>query len=308
MTRAVVDRTWFPLLLLSPAWLALAWLVSKAQWFWNHRPDLQFGWIVLLLSGYLLWDGWEQRPAMKLRLTLPAVVAAVLGFGIVFLFQIYQAAFGIMPAALLGLAVGVMLLCASNLLFVFGWSGLRHFGVAFAFLLIALPLPSAIYNPLISGLQHAVATVNVEILKLLGIPAQQIGSLIRLPNGVVGVDEACSGIRSLQSAVMATLFIGYLTLQRPIFQIILLVMGILLATFGNLVRSLTLSYTANAKGLEALKDLHDTAGWSILAFTGAGVVFCSWMLNKLEKQMAQPPPHRSEDRTAPPVGLAEVPK
>ena len=47
---------------LFPSWLALAWLVSKAKWFWTHNPELQFGWVMLLLCGYLLWEAWEIRP------------------------------------------------------------------------------------------------------------------------------------------------------------------------------------------------------------------------------------------------------
>ncbi len=51
-----------PLALLAPAFLAMAWLVSRAQWFWSNNPDLQFGWVVLLLCAYLFWEAWEKRP------------------------------------------------------------------------------------------------------------------------------------------------------------------------------------------------------------------------------------------------------
>jgi exosortase len=130
--------------------------------------------------------------------------------------------------------------------------------------------------------------VNVEVLNLVGIPAQQIGSTIRLPNCTVGIDEACSGVRSLQSAVMATLFIGYLTLRRKSLQVALFVAGVALAIFGNLVRSLFLSLTANAKGVEAIQNVHDTAGWSILAFTVCGVGLAAWWLGKVERRLTAP--------------------
>jgi exosortase len=131
-----------------------------------------------------------------------------------FCWQIYQAAFGMMAASLMALALGVMLLVAANLCYVFGWPGVRHFAFGFGFLLTALPMPSALYNPIVSGLQSNVAAINVEMLNVIGIPAQQVGSLIHLPNGTVGIDEACSGIRSLQATIMATSLIGYLTLRN----------------------------------------------------------------------------------------------
>jgi exosortase len=175
---------------------------------------------------------------------------------------------------------------AANLHYVFGWGGIRHFGFVVGFLFVALPMPSAIQNPLVGGLQSEVAAINVEVLNLIGIPAEQIGSLIRLPNGTVGVDEACSGIRSLQSTVMATLFIGHLTLRRISLRCALLVLGIGLAVFGNVIRSLFLTYTANAQGLSAIDKFHDAAGWSILLFTAGGVAALAVLLGKAEKHVS----------------------
>ena len=147
-------------------------------------------------------------------------------------------------------------------------------------------MPSALYNPIVSGLQSKVAVINVEVLNVIGIPAQQVGSLIHLPNGTVGIDDACSGIRSLQSTVMATLFIGYLTLRNQALQIALFVFGILLAITGNVIRSFFLSYMSNEKGLASVDTVHDAAGWSILAFTAVGVMILSWLFAKLERQLA----------------------
>src|SRR5258707_12390918 len=110
MSQAAVQRSNSDAFLLIPSALALAWLVAKAQWFWNDRPDLQFGWIVLMLVAFLLWDGWERRPAVRACFNPSAFGCAVLGLSILFVVQIYQAAFGLMPASLLGLSIGALLL------------------------------------------------------------------------------------------------------------------------------------------------------------------------------------------------------
>jgi len=277
-----LERIW-PLGMLLPAWLAMAWLVSQTQWFWNNRPDLQFGWVVLLLCLYLFWESWEKRPGFELRWSWGMAVAGLAGAALAFLVQIYQAAFGINSATTMGLALAILLLVWANLTFVFGWRGAWHFAMPFGFILIALPLPGMIYNLIVGNLQSVVTSLNVEILSLAGVPAQRVGSLIQLPNGVVGVDEACSGIRSLQSAVMATLFIGYVVLRSNGLRVLLLAVGILLAFLGNVIRSLTLSFVAYRRGLDALDSFHDTAGWSILGFTVVGVMFFAWLFGKVEK-------------------------
>ena len=137
------------LLGLLPSWLAAVWLVSKAQWFWNHWPDLQFGWIVLLLCVYLFWEAWPQRPPTRCRWSYFPVSLVGLGLPVLLFVQVYQAAFGATPASVMGLAVGLLLLIAANLHFLFGWPGVRHFGMAFGFIMLAMPLPSFIYGPIV---------------------------------------------------------------------------------------------------------------------------------------------------------------
>jgi exosortase len=282
-SRAPMD--WRSLLLLMPSFIAMAWLVSRAKWFWTNNPDLQFGWVVALLCGYLFWEAWEARPAVDTRLRWWTITVAGVSATFLLIVQSYWAVFGTHASTMMGLAMGILGLCMANVGLVFGWPGIRRFAIAYLFILVAMPLPGAVHSLVVGGLQSKVAWVNTEVLNLLGIPATQVGSLIHLPSGTVGVDEACSGIRSLQSTVMATLFIGYLTLRHVSMQILLLVCGIGLAIFGNLVRSLYLSLTANAKGVEAIAGVHDAAGWSILAFTAVGVILISWFFNKIERRV-----------------------
>jgi exosortase len=279
-------NTLMPLLMLAPSFLAMAWLVTKVSWFWNHRPDLQFGWVVLMLCGYLFFEAWEKRPALRTTPHWGGILLAIAGAFWLFVVQIYQAAFGVNSASTTGLSLGVLMMVLANLWCVFGGLGMRHFAFSFCFILIALPLPGAIHSPLVNGLQRVVTSINVELLNLLGIPAVRLGSIIKLPTCAVGVDEACSGIRSLQSTIMATLFIGYLTLKNNGSRAMLLFLGIGLAVLGNLIRSMSLTLAANARGSEGVTAAHDMAGWSILIFTVTGVVFCAWGLSKLEKWRA----------------------
>src|SRR5688500_5039585 len=116
---------------MAPAWIALGWLVSKAQWFWTHNPDLQFGWIVLMLSAFIVWDQWNKRPALRCQARWPFFIFALFGLGILFVVQIYQAAYGMMPALLLALTMGVLAVAAANAHYTFGWAGIRFFAFPF---------------------------------------------------------------------------------------------------------------------------------------------------------------------------------
>ena len=50
----------------------------------------------------------------------------------------------------------------------------------------------------------------------------------------------------------------------------------------SIVTPTSLSFTANARGLKAVDQFHDTAGWSVLLFTACGVGLLAWLLSRLE--------------------------
>ncbi len=47
------------------------------------------------------------------------------------------------------------------------------------------------------NLMRGNAWMTVTTLVWFGIPAVQMGNVIQIPTGTVGIDEACSGVRSL---------------------------------------------------------------------------------------------------------------
>jgi hypothetical protein len=46
-----------------------------------------------------------------------------------------------------------------------------------------------------------------------------------------------------------------------------------------------LSLTAHRSGAEALKAVHDSAGWSVLLFTAAGIAALAWWVTGLERRL-----------------------
>jgi exosortase len=180
------------------------------------------------------------------------------------------------------LSLGCTLFLVGNILLLRGRKTLRHFAFPFLFFFLAVPIPKILWNPIVFTLQSWVSILDVELLNLSGIPAARQAHVIILPNGQVGVDEACSGIRSLQSSLMAALFIADLILQRLSAKIAFFFLGLGLAVIGNLIRSYLLSLIAYRNGIDILERWHDTAGWSILGFTSIGVIFLAWLFNRIE--------------------------
>jgi exosortase/archaeosortase family protein len=129
---------------------------------------------------------------------------------------------------------------------------------------VAVPWPSGLENLLVQSLTRSNVAATVELLGLFDIPALQHGNAIEVSTGVVGIDEACSGIRSLQATLMISLFLGELYRLTVLRRVWLLVLGFVLAFAFNMGRTLLLTGIASARGVGAVASWHDPAGVTIL--------------------------------------------
>ena len=150
----------------------------------------------------------------------------------------------------------------------------RSLAFPICFFLVAVPWPSGLENLLTQSLMRLNASTTVELLGLFGIPAVQHGSVIEVSTGVVGIDEACSGIRSLQATLMISLFLGELYALSAGRRALCVAAGFALAFALNIGRTLLLTRVAAAKGVGAVTAWHDPAGVTILL----ACFVCLWLL------------------------------
>ena len=267
---------------LGPA-LIVFWWVRDLSFQWTGNPEFQHGWLVAALTGFLIWDRLESMPLDDTPSTSYWPLGlGLLGFPLVTVAELYRIGVARSPAQCMCLSLGCTLFLVGNILLLRGRKTLRHFAFPFLFFFLAVPIPKILWNPIVFTLQSWVSILDVELLNLSGIPAARQAHVIILPNGQVGVDEACSGIRSLQSSLMAALFIADLILHRLSAKIAFFFLGLGFAVIGNLIRSYVLSLIAYRNGVDILERWHDTAGWSILGFTSIGVIFLAWLFNRIE--------------------------
>jgi exosortase/archaeosortase family protein len=152
------------------------------------------------------------------------------------------------------------------------WSRGLFFPICF--FLVAVPWPSGLETFLTQSLMRLDAATTVELLGLFGVPAVQHGNVIEVSSGVVGINEACSGIRSLQAALMLSLFFGELYALSARRRALCVFAGFALAFIFNVGRTLLLTRVAAAKGVGAVAAWHDPAGVTILV----GCFLCLWLI------------------------------
>jgi len=171
------------------------------------------------------------------------------------------------------------------------------------FFLVAVPWPTFIEAPLIQGLMRANIGVTIELLGVIGVPAVQHGNVIELATGMLGIDDACSGIRSLQAALMISLFLGELYALSARRRVVCVFAGFALAFVFNVGRTLLLTRVAAAKGVGAVASWHDPAGVTILV----GCFLSLWLIARALRRKAESRKQKAEMGTAGSVAQASSP-
>ncbi len=163
--------------------------------------------------------------------------------------------------------------------------------IALLLWLMSLPVPPGTYSRLTVGMQLWVTERVLGALHLLGIPAIQNGNVIELARTTVGVEEACSGVRSLISCTYAGFFFAAAFVQRWPSRLLLIGLAPLLAIGMNFIRSLGLTLLAH-RGVDIAGFWHDATGFAILALTALLLGALAWTLAKFEPaaRLAPPPP------------------
>ena len=162
------------------------------------------------------------------------------------------------------MAIGSVSITLSGIYLSGGARWLRHFSFPIYFFLVAVPWPTGLEIVVIQNLTQLNVAATVEALALRGIPAMQQGNVIEISSGLVGIDEACSGIRSLQATLMIALFLGEMYRFSTVRRVILIAAGVGLAFIFNVVRTFVLVSVAARDGIAAIAKWHDPAGVTIL--------------------------------------------
>ena len=271
--------------------LAVIWSVHMAP-AWLNNPDLSHGLFTPILFGLLIRESiyhGSPRFLPDRPRTLATLLVFILGLSLLILAtgSLYAVAteWGhplvqfFLGISLTGAVVGGWIFCASNSvkLVPINWIS----AVAVGLWVLSLPLPPGSYNQLTLSLQFRVTENVLSALHVLGIPAIRNGNIINLAHATVGVEEACSGVRSLISCIYAGFFFSAAFVRSWPSRILLIGIAPVLAVMMNFVRSLSLTLMANAN-IDIEGTWHDWTGFGILLITALILAGIAIVLEKIE--------------------------
>ncbi len=245
---------WFAALIL--LWV-FTWVHSTHAWL--ELEQYRYGWAIPPLALFLVHRRWRGDLSVC-KNSLPSLLVCVFGLAIfargvclTWLDPSWR-----MTGALLTL--GAVCVTAGWLHLEGGWQLLRRQLFPLAFCFLALPWPKFIEHPVTLALLKVITAAVVVFLNLCGVAAAQQGNVIELHLNALGMETACSGIESLQAALMAAVFLGELNGLPTARRWRLAGFAVLLAMTANFLRISGLAFLMEFSGPGIESRFHDMVG------------------------------------------------
>ena len=231
--------------------LALFWpTVASFPGAWDQF-GMSHGWLV---AGVVVWIAWKDRGRLlEAESGFPLALLPLAGLSLFWL------AATVAHIQIFHQATLVFLLVAWALA-VFGSSGVRTALGAAATFLLALPF----WGFLVPALRTMAAFVSGGLVRLIGIPAEIEGDIIRITYGTFVVADSCAGLRFLLAGLTVGAFYALVLVRRWPVQLAIVGLAAAVAIVGNWVRITILIVLGHVTEMQSgLITNHLGFGWVV---------------------------------------------
>ena len=221
---------------------------------WYELPDFSHGFLIPFFAAYLIWDNRDAIRRTPLAPSWAGLSLVVLG--------LFELLLGVLGADLFLQRTSFILLICGLIWTLLGKAMLSRLKFVLFVLVLAIPLPTILFNQITFPLQLLASRLASELLPLANVPVLQEGNVINLPAMPLEVAEACSGIRSLMSLFTVAVIYGYFLERTTWRRVVLALSSIPIAVTANVARifgtGLCVQYWDPEK---AMGFFHEFSGW-----------------------------------------------
>lgn len=292
------QQRWWKPIAIGLALVALyATVLAKLGYDWWEDPNYSHGLLIPFVIGYILWS---ERDVLARAAQRPRVLwgggLVVLGLAALWM--------GTAGAELFVQRMSLVLMLAGIVIYFWGTTMLRRVAVPLLLLVLAIPIPTIIFNKIAFPLQLFASRCAVWSMRLFDIPVLREGNVIELmPYNATQIKklevvEACSGIRSLMTLVTLAVVFAYFTYPksgggsngRPALwrdygfwrALILVASAVPIAILTNALRVSGTGVLARYYGTEIADGFfHSFSGWVVYIVSLVLLFAVGWLLDRI---------------------------
>ncbi|MEI6211414.1 MAG: exosortase [bacterium] len=297
MTEHEIDRVrWigFALAVMALSVLFVPTVRFSVSMFSDPHEDLSHGWLVPLVSGYVIW---QARARLRAAAGAPAWggLLALLGCLLLFWLGSRGEQARLMQFGMIG--------CVLALPWVFWGQGVAR-RLVFAAVYLCLIIPTSFLDVLTFRLRLLAAWVASGVLNGVGIAVQQVGTAMVSADGAgfkLDVADPCSGMRSVFALAALTAAYAYFSQSTALRRWLLFACAVPLAVIGNIVRIISIGLVARLMGQEqAIGFYHDYSGYVVFVVAVLLMMQAGVWIGKIGRAPAAPGDEDASARPATP--------
>ena len=247
---------------------------------WWTRDDYSHGFLIPLITLYLVWYRWEKlknlqiQPAYSWGVTVMLIAGAMLLLG---------KAGGVITLQELSLVVMIvgLVLC------LLGKNYLKALGFPIAYLLFMIPITDEVIAPYHWAFQLLTAKMGVAFLQTLGFTALLEHQYIILPAITLEVAKVCSGINYLISIIVIGIPLAYVTQKKVWCRVILVVSAVVIGVIANWIRVAAIGIWAYYGGEVLHGPFHLFQGLFVAQLGFIALFGGAWLLSKVPQAQLQ---------------------
>lgn len=221
---------------------------------WYEIPDVSHGFLIPFFAAFLIWDNRQAYRNTPIKPSWVGINLVIVG--------LFALLLGRLGADLFFQRTSFVLLVAGIVWTLLGKPMLSKTRFVLFVLLLAIPLPTIVFNKITFPLQLLASRFASDLLQLVGVPVLRDGNIIQLPAMPLEVAEACSGIRSLMSLFTVAVIYGYFLEKATWRRVVLALAAVPIAVTANVARifgtGLCVQYWDPEK---AMGFFHEFSGW-----------------------------------------------
>jgi exosortase len=208
MSVLTLKHPWRSLAVISAIFFVYASVLAKLSHTWWVDENYSHGLLIPFVIGYILW---AERDKLRQGRYKPSMVWG----GAAILLALFALWAGVAGAELFLQRTSLVLMLAGVVVYFWGVSLLRLVWVPLGLLLLAIPIPTIVFNKIAFPLQLFASRCAVWSMRLFDIPVLRQGNVIELmplnsmETKKLEVVEACSGIRSLMTLMTLAVVFAY---------------------------------------------------------------------------------------------------
>lgn len=272
------------------AGLCILWaqLFYACSTLWRESEYYSYGFYVPIATVFFLWRRWSESGEATRFASDGVAKVLLLGAAVLLPLLLVVRTIGTFdgtwrPPILLH-AVVVVIFSHLVLWKAFGRAISLWFAPVTIFALSAVPYPFSFEAQMIRKMTGLVITTAVEAFNLFGRPVTAVGERLQSNGTFVEVTEGCSGIRSFQSLLMASLFYGEFFFLSVWKRVTLLAAGLFFAVAVNAGRAMHLATIRFDYGEVAFDEAHDMVGYVAFAIAAALLLATAVLLKNFSRR------------------------